>query len=1270
MFKIHQIIKAMFSFRIQRNSELYGISVNCRKYSLRLIITGISVFLLVACNALPSPTVSSMTDTTTSSTTVSSKTDTTTSSTTAGQAPALVEEALKIMGQIGGPTQAVAVMGNKAYVGVGSRLMVLDISAPDAIFEMGSSVPLGAYIEAITIDRNTAFVAAGGAGIFIMDISDPTRPEVIGNYDTPGYAEGVTINKEYAYIADGPAGLRVADISDPAHPVEISSAYKTDFAFDVVIEGNFAYIAAAGTGLLVADITDPLQPKETGKLEMHGYAYGITASENKAYVADGWDGLHIVDISNPAQPKEIGVYSTPGWAYDVVADGNMAYVADSYSGVHILDISNAAKSTLLGSYDMPGNILNSLALSAETVCVASRNAGMSIIDTSTPSKPARIGLYSPMGYADSVAVSGSYAYVAAGPYGLRVIDISDPSYPREVGACDTEGYAVGVVAAGNYAFVISHGTDKKKQGLHVVDVSDPYHPTKTAYCESPGTPQDIVLNSNIIYIANEWGMISFDVSNPVSPVQLSFMNFAQGDGNKEWDAATWGVAVLNNTAYVTHCTLGLEILDVSKPNAPALIRNFSSFNKKFGKLGAVTVKDNFAYISDGTSIRILDISDPKNPEEADSYNLSTDIQQLCISGNTLYATDGAAGLLAVDITDPKKTELIGWQRLPGYAQGLSSFDNYVFAADGEGGLYILEDTLKPGHEQLKEFDQSTARTEDAIYKYDLQEISPALEASGKSPGGNNITLKVTSAADDGPGSLRQAIESTSGDTDGIYTITFDVKIFPPELPTTIFLSNGLGFKNGNVTIDASNAGVILDGSKAVSGTNALVIQSDYNNIKGLQIIKFPGSGIYIGGSYNIIGGDKSKGKSPSGEGNMVSGNNFAGILIMGSKPEMLPPSNNKVIGNLIGTDISGNQAFGNGFGVFIGSGAACNIIGGQLEADRNIISGNDVKEVYFVRGANRNKITGNYIGTNAGGNILLGNAVIGISIELGGYNNIIEGNVINNNNLACVMLSDWGSWGNSVIGNIIGLDSTGSASLGGKGQGIAVNVSFNRIGGSKPEEKNIISGTGGWGIKIGLSGTTDTIVIGNYIGTDVTGTKALGNNKDGIILYVGQCNHTIIGGASDSEQNVICGNNGDGIKFEGVGNDYNFIIGNCIGTDLSGTLDLANLNAGISIDNADHTYIQNNMLAYNKKFGIMIMSGDNNRICYNDMLAGCMGYDESKNCLWDDGKEGNYWSSYGEQDNNGDGIGDKAYPVSPKSPNGTDNYPMMKPFVDRKKGNE
>ena len=133
------------------------------------------------------------------------------------------------------------------------------------------------------------------------------------------------------------------------------------------------------------------------------------------------------------------------------------------------------------------------------------------------------------------------------------------------------------------------------------------------------------------------------------------------------------------------------------------------------------------------------------------------------------------------------------------------------------------------------------------------------------------TIIVNSTADSGPGTLRQALlDAQSGDT-----ITFDPAVFPPGAPSTIYLTTSLPvISQGNLKIDASNAGVILDGSNiSEEYAHGLDINSNGNIIHGLQIVNFsPGTGIALGGGaqYNNIGGDRSVGSGPLGQGNLVS----------------------------------------------------------------------------------------------------------------------------------------------------------------------------------------------------------------------------------------------------------------------------------------------------------------------------------------------------------------------------------------------------------------
>src|SRR4030067_920653 len=142
-----------------------------------------------------------------------------------------------------------------------------------------------------------------------------------------------------------------------------------------------------------------------------------------------------------------------------------------------------------------------------------------------------------------------------------------------------------------------------------------------------------------------------------------------------------------------------------------------------------------------------------------------------------------------------------------------------------------------------------------------------------SPTPQGRTLLVTSAADSGPGTLRQALlDAQNGDT-----ITFDPAVFPPDAPVTIFTTSGLPqITQGNLTIDASNAGVILDGRNAHGEWQAglEIVSSDANIIRGMQITSFSGPGIAIAGNanHNIIGGDRRIGSGPFGQGNLLTFN--------------------------------------------------------------------------------------------------------------------------------------------------------------------------------------------------------------------------------------------------------------------------------------------------------------------------------------------------------------------------------------------------------------
>src|SRR5262249_35779651 len=143
------------------------------------------------------------------------------------------------------------------------------------------------------------------------------------------------------------------------------------------------------------------------------------------------------------------------------------------------------------------------------------------------------------------------------------------------------------------------------------------------------------------------------------------------------------------------------------------------------------------------------------------------------------------------------------------------------------------------------------------------------------------------------------------------------------------------------------------------------------------------------------------------------------------------------------------------------------------------------------------------------------------------------------------------STGNVVQGNLIGTDITGTNIVDPHGTrlgnvfGVGISGNNNTVGGSTPGAGNVISGsfdpsfTFGHGVQL-LSGASGNLVQGNKIGTDVTGTVALGNANDGV--YIDSPNNTIGPG------NLISGNLGDGVRINGSSANNNSVVGNLIGT--------------------------------------------------------------------------------------------------------------------------
>ena len=175
----------------------------------------------------------------------------------------------------------------------------------------------------------------------------------------------------------------------------------------------------------------------------------------------------------------------------------------------------------------------------------------------------------------------------------------------------------------------------------------------------------------------------------------------------------------------------------------------------------------------------------------------------------------------------------------------------------------------------------------------------------------------------------------------------------------------------------------------------------------------------------------------------------------------------------------------------------------------------------------------------------------------------------------------------TVSGNWIGLDVDGIA-RGNGGNGVNITASFslsqsNMIGGSTAAARNVISGNGK-GVFFFTGNVANSLVQGNFIGTDQTGTLPRGNSSAGVLLQ--SCTNITVGGATSATRNVISGTiSAGGVGINVLGSPNCMIQGNYIGTDVSGQYDLGNVSDGVYVNGSTGTRIIGNLSANTRAHG-------------------------------------------------------------------------------------
>ena len=155
---------------------------------------------------------------------------------------------------------------------------------------------------------STALAFAPQAGIvWVLGpdrlVARTTQLQEVGSVTLPAIGRSLSVSGSRALVAAGGDGMFVVDVGQPSAPRLLGQVQGIGFAFDAVLKGDLAFVASGRNGLLVVDVSDPAAPRVLGAERNLGFVSSLAlAPDGRIYVADREGGrLFLVEPTMSGQ---------------------------------------------------------------------------------------------------------------------------------------------------------------------------------------------------------------------------------------------------------------------------------------------------------------------------------------------------------------------------------------------------------------------------------------------------------------------------------------------------------------------------------------------------------------------------------------------------------------------------------------------------------------------------------------------------------------------------------------------------------------------------------------------------------------------------------------------------------------------------------------------------------------------------------------------------------------------------------------------------------
>ncbi|MBC8277596.1 MAG: T9SS type A sorting domain-containing protein [FCB group bacterium] len=391
----------------------------------------------------------------------------------------------------------------------------------------------------------------------------------------------------------------------------------------------------------VLDYTNALNPISVGSVSCPRTPVDCAFQDNYAYIAVKDSGFIIVDISDLSNMEIAGIMDTPGVVQGIAVSGDYAYLADHYS-VRVVDISDVTQPVETGVCEGFVNI-NHIVKIGDFVYTCGSAHYVRSFDVSDPQNPFEVGVIDPSNHQiQDLDADDNYVYAPFGD-GMRVVNVDDPANMYIMSICPEAGSSYEATVSGNL-FADACG----QIGVNLVDVSDPDNVFYINSFDVTGMGYGSDLYQDVLATEiYDGGIYLFDVSNPEVPVQ---------NGDYLWGRAL-DVAVSGDYAFLASGIEGLKVIDISDPEN---LQEAAQLQLP-GHAENIRIRDNYAFVAtDASGLTVIDITIPTIPVMAVSLTIPGDVNFIEIDGDFAYLMCSLSDLRIIDISNPLSPNEIGY----------------------------------------------------------------------------------------------------------------------------------------------------------------------------------------------------------------------------------------------------------------------------------------------------------------------------------------------------------------------------------------------------------------------------------------------------------------------------------------------------------------------------------------------------------------------------------------------------------------------------------